>query len=120
MDSTPSSCHGEDFTPSCDRAPADFEINQIAFSGEIYIHHTDFVLNHKLYNQMVYHSGIATGCLLSLCLITEGLPRWPRGLRCLSLTPEGGPALVAEWFKALPLTARCFSLLRTCPGGRVV
>ena len=36
------------------------------------------------------------------------------------LSSAGGPALMAEWSKVLPLTARCLSPLRACPDGQVV
>ena len=51
---------------------------------------------------------VATDCWLSLT--TEGLPWWLSGLQhchwLITVSHHWGPALVAEWSKALPLTAQ--------------
>ena len=66
--------------------------------------------------------GAATDCKLSLT--TEGLPWWLCGLRrchwLLAVSHHWGPALMAVWSTALPLTVSCLSPLRACPDGRVV
>ena len=56
--------------------------------------------------------GVATDCLLSLT--TGGLPWWPSGLEhchwLLAVSHHWGPALMAKWSKALPLTACCLTI----------
>ena len=83
--------------------------------------------------------GIATDCLLSLTdgwmvkgiatdwlrsLTNEGLPQWLSGQRhchwLLEVSHQCGPVLMAEWSKALPLTAWGLSPMWACPNGWVV